>query len=119
MMPIIGESAREAVQGEADDFADDPLLAMWRDCEDMADAANYVRRLRRSVADGHRHGVIWQQWLLGCDAHSHGVSMSYAQCIGRSRREWKQCGADLSCTRRVEARAPKTCLTRRELLCIG
>lgn len=29
-------------------FADDPLFGMWRDREDMADVAGYVRELRAS-----------------------------------------------------------------------
>jgi hypothetical protein len=32
----------------AEDFADDPLFGMWRDREDMADVAGYVRKLRAS-----------------------------------------------------------------------
>lgn len=34
-----------AAQGEAA-FANDPLFGMWRDREDMADVAGYVRRIR-------------------------------------------------------------------------
>jgi len=30
------------------DFADDPLFGMWRDREDMADVAGYMRKLRAS-----------------------------------------------------------------------
>jgi hypothetical protein len=38
-------------------FADDPLFGMWRDRDDMADVAGYVRRLRASRfnADGSRN----------------------------------------------------------------
>lgn len=28
------------------EFADDPLFGMWRDREDMADVADYIRRIR-------------------------------------------------------------------------
>ena len=28
------------------EFADDPLFGMWRDREDMADVAGYIRRIR-------------------------------------------------------------------------
>ena len=41
------------------DFADDPLFGMWRDREDMADVAGYMRKLRASRFndDGaHREG---------------------------------------------------------------
>jgi hypothetical protein len=31
-----------------DAFSDDPLFGMWRDREDMADVATYVRRIRAS-----------------------------------------------------------------------
>jgi len=31
-----------------EDFADDPLFGMWRDREDMADVAGFVRKLRAS-----------------------------------------------------------------------
>ena len=37
----------EAAQA-ADTFSDDPLFGMWRDREDMADVAAYVRRIRAS-----------------------------------------------------------------------
>jgi hypothetical protein len=42
----------------ATDFADDPLFGMWRDRDDMADVAGYVRKLRASRFnnDGTRHG---------------------------------------------------------------
>jgi hypothetical protein len=36
----------EAAQAAA--FSDDPLFGMWRDREDMADVAAYVRRIRAS-----------------------------------------------------------------------
>ena len=36
-------------EAQADEFAtDDPLFGMWRDREDMADVAGYVRKLRGS-----------------------------------------------------------------------
>jgi hypothetical protein len=35
-------------QVQAEDFANDPLFGMWRDREDMADVAGYVRKLRAS-----------------------------------------------------------------------
>ena len=38
----------EEAQHEAEEFADDPLFGMWRDREDMADVAGYVRKLRAS-----------------------------------------------------------------------
>jgi hypothetical protein len=43
----IEEEPRES-QASAGDFADDPLFGMWRDREDMADVAGYVRQLRAS-----------------------------------------------------------------------
>jgi hypothetical protein len=38
-------------------FADDPLFGMWRDRDDMADVAGYVRRIRapRFDANGSRN----------------------------------------------------------------
>jgi hypothetical protein len=33
-------------QDSAKSFADDPLFGMWRDREDMADVASYVRNIR-------------------------------------------------------------------------
>jgi hypothetical protein len=59
--------ARVTVRIEAEDsaadaeaaaeFAGDPLFGMWRDREDMADVAGYVRRIRapRFNADGSRN----------------------------------------------------------------
>jgi hypothetical protein len=44
----IEEEVQEATQAQAEDFADDPLFGMWRDREDMADVAGYVRKLRTS-----------------------------------------------------------------------
>ena len=41
---IEAEGATQA-QGDSS-FADDPLFGMWRDREDMADVAGYVRRVR-------------------------------------------------------------------------
>lgn len=38
----------EAQPALAESFADDPLFGMWRDREDMADVAAYVRKLRAS-----------------------------------------------------------------------
>ena len=38
----------EAQTALAESFADDPLFGMWRDREDMADVAAYVRKLRAS-----------------------------------------------------------------------
>jgi hypothetical protein len=37
----------EAAQAAAA-FSDDPLFGMWRDREDMADVAAYIRRIRAS-----------------------------------------------------------------------
>jgi hypothetical protein len=45
-------------QGQDDAaFAGDPLFGMWREREDMADVAGYVRRIRapRFSADGSRN----------------------------------------------------------------
>ena len=42
----------QAMQAQAEDFADDPLFGMWRDREDMADVAGYVRKLRASRFNG-------------------------------------------------------------------
>ncbi len=43
---------------QAEEFADDLLFGMWRDREDMADVAGYVRKLRASRFndDGTRRG---------------------------------------------------------------
>jgi hypothetical protein len=38
----------EAEPQPAEDAPDDPLFGMWRDREDMADVAGYVRQLRAS-----------------------------------------------------------------------
>lgn len=49
----------EEAQGQAaEDFADNPLFGMWRDREDMADVAGYVRKLRASRFndDGTKRG---------------------------------------------------------------
>ncbi len=48
------DSAAEAAA--AAEFAGDPLFGMWREREDMADVAGYVRRIRapRFNADGSR-----------------------------------------------------------------
>jgi hypothetical protein len=52
---IEAEGAAEA--HAADEFADDPLFGMWRNREDMADVAGYIRRIRapRFNADGSRN----------------------------------------------------------------
>jgi transcriptional regulator with XRE-family HTH domain len=42
------EEEPQATQAQAEDFANDPLFGMWRDREDMADVAGYVRKLRAS-----------------------------------------------------------------------
>ncbi len=42
------EEESQAAQARAEDFASDPLFGMWRDREDMADVADYVRQLRAS-----------------------------------------------------------------------
>jgi len=40
---------QEAQEPAAEEFlTDDPLFGMWRDREDMADVAGYVRKLRAS-----------------------------------------------------------------------
>lgn len=41
----------------AAEFANDPLFGMWRDRDDMADVAGYIRRTRapRFNADGSRN----------------------------------------------------------------
>lgn len=51
---IEAEQAAEA-QGPAE-FAGDPLFGMWRDRDDMADVAGYIRRIRspRFSSDGSR-----------------------------------------------------------------
>ena len=52
----IEEEAQSAAPAEA--FAtDDPLFGMWRDREDMADVAGYIRSVRASrfSDDGSRH----------------------------------------------------------------
>ncbi|TMQ03516.1 MAG: hypothetical protein E6J90_53305 [Deltaproteobacteria bacterium] len=48
------QAAEEQTNAE---FADDPLFGMWRDREDMADVAGYIRRIRapRFNADGSRN----------------------------------------------------------------
>jgi hypothetical protein len=48
------EQAAEA-QAPAE-FSDDPLFGMWRDRDDMADVAGYIRRIRspRFSSDGSR-----------------------------------------------------------------
>jgi hypothetical protein len=44
----IEEEAQDQTGASAEQFADDPLFGMWRDREDMADVAGYVRKLRAS-----------------------------------------------------------------------
>jgi hypothetical protein len=53
---IEAEDSAAQIQA-ATEFADDPLFGMWRDREDMADVAGYVRRIRapRFNADGSRN----------------------------------------------------------------
>jgi len=48
------QAAEEQTNAE---FADDPLFGMWRDREDMADVAGYIRRIRapRFNSDGSRN----------------------------------------------------------------
>lgn len=52
----IEEEAKDQTTESVEPFADDPLFGMWRDREDMADVAGYVRKLRASRinADGTR-----------------------------------------------------------------
>jgi hypothetical protein len=38
----------EEAQSQTEEFAGDPLFGMWRDRNDMADVAGYVRKLRAS-----------------------------------------------------------------------
>lgn len=48
----IEEEGGAAQQTEAaPQFADDPLFGMWRDRDDMADVAGYIRRIRASRFD--------------------------------------------------------------------
>ncbi len=42
------EEEPQPTQAQAEEFAGDPLFGMWRDREDMADVAGYVRKLRAS-----------------------------------------------------------------------
>jgi hypothetical protein len=42
------EAEPQPTQAQAEDFANDLLFGMWRDREDMADVAGYVRKLRAS-----------------------------------------------------------------------
>jgi hypothetical protein len=44
----MNEEEPQPTQAQAEDFAHDPLLGMWRDREDMADVAGYVHKLRAS-----------------------------------------------------------------------
>lgn len=52
------EEENETADAQGAAFADDPLFGMWRDREDMADVAGYIRRIRAprfglgSEADG-------------------------------------------------------------------
>jgi len=54
----IEEEAQQAGQGQTEEFAEDLLFGMWRDRDDMADVADYVRKLRASRFndDGTRRG---------------------------------------------------------------
>jgi hypothetical protein len=53
----IEEEAQETPQGQAEEFAGDPLFGMWRDREDMAEVAGCVRRVRAPrFADGGARG---------------------------------------------------------------
>lgn len=38
----------EAVPATAESLADDPVVGLWRDREDMVDSTAYVRRLRET-----------------------------------------------------------------------
>lgn len=51
------EAEQAAEEQSSAEFADDPLFGMWRDREDMADVAGYIRRIRapRFNADGSRN----------------------------------------------------------------
>ena len=51
------ESEQAAEEHGSAEFADDPLFGMWRDREDMADVAGYIRRIRaaRFNSDGSRN----------------------------------------------------------------
>lgn len=40
------EEEPQATPAQAEDFADDPLFGMWRDRQEMADVAGYVRKRR-------------------------------------------------------------------------
>lgn len=42
------EAGPATASGASADFADDPLFGMWRDREDMADVAGYIRQIRAS-----------------------------------------------------------------------
>lgn len=42
----IEEEPQANAKVQAEEFVDDPLFGMWRDREDMADVAGYVRELR-------------------------------------------------------------------------
>ena len=48
--------APDAQAAVAEPLADNPLVGMWRDREDMADVAAYVRRLRSGRFDGDVFG---------------------------------------------------------------
>lgn len=62
---IEAEAEAEAQQAEA--FADDPLFGMWRDREDMADVAAYIRALRAP------HFSRGQDEALGDEAGATGA----------------------------------------------
>ena len=42
----IEEEARKSEPGQTEEFGQDSLFGMWRDREDMADVADYVRTVR-------------------------------------------------------------------------
>jgi hypothetical protein len=44
----IEEESSTARPAIADERADDPMFGMWRDREDLADVAGYVRKIRAS-----------------------------------------------------------------------
>lgn len=46
------EEEPQTMQAQIEDFTSDPLFGMWRDREDMADVAGYVRKLRASRFNG-------------------------------------------------------------------
>ena len=58
----------------ADFMPDDPLFGMWRDREDMADVAGYVRKLcasRFNETQGVSDAQGLRQWTPGAEAPEH------------------------------------------------